>query len=73
MTALLDMETLLTAKDVAAYLRVSLALAYKMAERGQIPCIRWECPGAGKEKPRTVVRFKAEDVKEFADQHYTKP
>ena len=61
------MESLLDAKQVRQILRCSLTLVYKMAERGQIPCVRWECPGKGKEKPRTMVRFREEDVKAFIE------
>jgi hypothetical protein len=61
----------LTAKDVAKVLKVSLALVYRMADRGQLPCIRWECPGEGTEKPRTMVRFKPEDVRAFVEKHYS--
>lgn len=61
---------LLSAHDVKRMLKVSLPLVYKMAERGQIPCVRWECPGEGKENPRTMVRFKQEDVFDFIENHY---
>jgi hypothetical protein len=61
---------LLDAKDVKQILRVSLPTVYKMAERGQLRCIRWDCPGDGDEKPRTTLRFKAEDIIAFIDQHY---
>jgi len=59
---------LLTAKDVKTLLRVSLPFVYKMAERGQIPCVRWECPGNGK-RDKTVVRFKKNDVLEFIEKN----
>ena len=61
---------LLDAKDVKKILRCSLPLVYKLADRGQLPCVRWECPGKGTDKPRTTVRFKLDDVMEFIDQHY---
>lgn len=61
---------LLDAKQVRKILNCSLPLIYKMAEQGRLPCVRWECPGQGKEKPRTVVRFKLEDVICFIDKHY---
>jgi predicted DNA-binding transcriptional regulator AlpA len=61
----------LTAKDVAKVLKVSLALVYRMADRGQLPCIRWECPGEGTERPRTMVRFRSEDVRKFLESHYS--
>jgi excisionase family DNA binding protein len=59
---------LLTPKDVAKILRVSLPYTYKMADRGQLPCIRWECPGVGKKK-RTLVRFDPEAVQQFVEKH----
>lgn len=61
---------LLSAHEVKRILNVSLPLVYKMAERGQIPCIKWKCQGQGKEKPRSVVRFKAKDVFDFVERHY---
>ncbi len=63
-------EDLLTAPDVQKILRVSRATVYLMAQRGQIPCVRWECPGNGTEKPRTTVRFRSEDVQQFIEGHY---
>ena len=65
-----NLEPLLDAKEVKALLKCSLPLVYKMAERGQLPCVRWECPGDGKEKPRTMVKFKQADVIEFIEKHY---
>ena len=67
------METLLDAKQVSKMLRCSLPLIYKMANRGQLACVRWECPGEGKEKPRTMVRFRQNDVMEFVKKHYSEP
>jgi len=61
---------LLDAKEVRKILKCSLPLVYKLAERGQIPCVRWECPGEGTKKPRTVVRFKKNDVIQFVEKHY---
>ncbi len=64
------MEQLLDAKEVKKIFRCSLAAVYKMADRGQLPCVRWECPGGGKKKPRTMVRFKLDDVVDFIDKNY---
>jgi len=64
------METLLDAKEVKKILKCSLPLVYKLAERKQLPCVRWECPGVGDEKPRTMVRFKQSDVLDFIENHY---
>lgn len=61
---------LLTAKDVKKIFRCSLPLVYKMAERGQLPCVRWKCPGDGEAKPKTMVRFKLDDVMSFIEKHY---
>ena len=65
-----QIEPLLDAKEVKRLLRCSLPLVYKLAERGQLPCVRWECPGDGKAKARTMVRFKQCDVIEFVEKHY---
>jgi len=65
-----DIENLLDARQVAKILHCSAPLVYKMADRGQLACVRWEAPGEGKEKPRTTVRFRFEDVKGFIDQNY---
>jgi len=59
---------LLTPKDVQKMLKVSLSLVYRMAERGQLPCVRWEAPGEG-ERKKTMVRFKQEDVFNFIQEH----
>ena len=61
---------LLTAKDVQRILKVSLPLVYRLADRKQLACIRWECPGNGIVKPRTCVRFKLSDVQAFIERHY---
>jgi predicted site-specific integrase-resolvase len=70
MTVQSHIEPLLDAKDVRRMLKVSLPLVYKWAEAGRLPCVRWECPGEGTKKPRTLVRFKVEDVYGFIEQHY---
>jgi hypothetical protein len=59
---------LLTAKDVKKILRCSLPLVYRMADRGQLPCVRWECPGEGKRK-KTMLRFEPEAIREFIENH----
>jgi len=65
-----SIQPLLDAKEVKRLLRCSLPLVYKLANQGRIPCVRWECPGIGTKKPRTMVRFKVEDVYEFIQNHY---
>jgi excisionase family DNA binding protein len=62
-------DNLLTPKDVQRMLRVSLPYVYKLADRGQIRCVRWSCPGAG-ERKKTTVRFKLEDIRQFIESHY---
>jgi len=61
---------LLDAKDVRKILKCSLPLIYKMAARGQLPCVRWDSPGEGTSRPRTSVRFKLDDILEFIEHHY---
>lgn len=63
------MQELLTAKDVQKILRCSLASVYKMAERGQLPCVRWPCPGDGPEKARTALRFEPERIRDWIEEH----
>lgn len=62
-------EQLLTAKDIRRLLKCSLALVYKLAEQGRLPCVRIPCPGNGSRK-KTLVRFKPSDVQEFIQAHY---
>lgn len=69
MTTETHIEPLLDARDVKRLLRCSLPLIYKMADRGQIPCIRWEAPGTGEAKPRTTVRFRLDDIVSFIERH----
>jgi hypothetical protein len=63
---------LLTAKDVKRILKCSLPLVYKMAERGQLPCVRWECPGNG-DKKKFTLRFETEAIRHFIDKHRKEP
>jgi hypothetical protein len=62
--------SLLDAKQVKKLLNCSLPFVYKLADRGQIACVRWDCPGAGKERKKTVVRFKKKDVLDFIERNY---
>ena len=64
------MENLLNAKEVSKILKVSVPLIYRMAGRGQLPCVRWACPGEGTEKPRTTVKFLKKDIINFIQGHY---
>lgn len=61
---------LFTAKDVSKLLRCSVPLIYKMAERKQLKVIRWECPGEGDKKSKTMVRFKKSDILDFIEKNY---
>ena len=70
MEPLKAIEPLLDAKEVKRLLKCSLPLVYKMAERSQIPCVRIPCPGEGLKKPKTLVRFKKNDVLMFIEKHY---
>ena len=60
-------EPLLNAQDVKRLLKCSLPLVYKLSKRGQIPCVRWQCPGQGN---KSMLRFKAKDVFDFIEKHY---
>ena len=62
------MEPLITAKDVKNLLKCSLPLVYKMADRGQLSCVRWDCPGKG-DRVKTVLRFKKSAVLDFIERH----
>jgi hypothetical protein len=70
MESCLEIEPLLDAKEVKRLLRCSLPLVYKMAERGQIPCIRIPCPGDGLQKSKSILRFKKNDVLAFINKYY---
>ena len=61
-------KELLRAKDVRKILRCSESLVYRMADRGQLPCVRWESPGEGKRK-KTMLRFDPEAIREFIESH----
>ena len=60
---------MLDAKEVKRILKVSLPFVYKLAERGQLPCVRIPCPGDGK-RQKSMVRFKLEDVQGFIQRYY---
>lgn len=63
------MDELLDPKDVRRILKVSLPYVYKLAERGQLACVRIHCPGEGK-KARSLLRFKLSDVQAFIERSY---
>jgi hypothetical protein len=47
--------------------RVTITGCY-LADRGQLPCVRWECPGEGKRK-KTTVRFELAAIRAFIEPH----
>jgi len=63
-----DVE-LLNAKQVSKVLRVSQSLIYAMADRGQLPCVRWDCPSQDGKRKKSVVRFDLNDIVAFVDSH----
>ena len=63
-------EPLLDAKEVKRLLKCSLPLVYKLAQRGQIPCVRIPCPKYGEKRAKTIVRFKKDDVLMLIEKHY---
>lgn len=65
-----DITPLLTARDVKTLLRVSLPLVYKLADRGQLACVRWSCPGKNGGREKTMLRFKKADVLAFIEKNY---
>ncbi len=67
-----NIDELMTAGDVRRMLRCSLALVYRMADRNQIPSVRWVCPSENGGRPKTMVRFKKDDVLQFIEKNYQK-
>ena len=65
-----EVSPLLNARDVSKILHCSVPHVYKMADRGQLACVRWDCPGDGAKRPKSVVRFKKSDVFNFLEAHY---
>ena len=63
-------DSLIDAKDVKRMLKCSLPYVYALAKQKRLPCVRWECPGEGTAKTRTMVRFKVQDVHNFIEEHY---
>ena len=60
----LAINPLLNARDVSKILCCSESHVYKMADRGQLSCVRWECPCEGYKRSKTVIRFKKSDILE---------
>ena len=68
--AIKDIEALLDAKEVKRLLKCSLPWVYKAAAQGLLPCVRIPCSGKGARKPKTMLRFKREDILAFIEQYY---
>lgn len=62
MTTSTDEESLLTALEVAAILRVRHKWVYEAAARGDLPYVK--LPGG------RYIRFRREDVDEFIQRHH---
>ena len=62
-------ENLFTARQIAKLLNVSVPLIYRMADREQLPCICWPCPGHGEKRARNTVRFDLSEILEFINKH----
>ncbi len=65
---MMDLDLLITPKDVARVLRCSLPWVYKAAERGILPSVRIPCPGRGT-RVKHLVRFEFTAIKEFIEEH----
>ena len=61
---------LITPKQAQKIFNCSLAMVYKLADSGRVPCVR--IPGLG-ERSRDMIRFKKEDIFDFIERHYQKP
>ena len=56
-----NLEPLMTAEDVAAYLRVSKSMVYKLAETAQLPCLH--IGACLRFEPDTVARFARGEIR----------
>jgi len=63
-------EPLLDAREVRSLLHCSLPFVYKLADRGRLACVRWDCLGDKDGRAKTMVRFKKNDVLHFIERHY---
>jgi hypothetical protein len=61
---------LLSPKDVKTILGVSLPMVYKLAERGQLPCVRFGISNGTSGRKKLCLRFKKGDVLDFIENHY---
>ena len=60
---------LLNARQVAKIQNCAASSVYKMAERGLLPCVKWQIASGEGRKERPLLRFKADDVLEFIENH----
>ena len=66
-----SIEPLLRAQEAGKILKVSLPHIYQLADRGQLPCIRWQSPSKdGAKRKSRVLRFRVQDILDFIDQNY---
>ena len=55
-----ERHTLMTLRELSAYLNVAPSTLYKMVVRGEIPAVRWG-------ERRQTVRFRREAIKAWLD------
>ncbi len=55
-----ERHTLMTLRELSAYLNVAPSTLYKMVMRGEIPAVRWG-------EKRQTVRFRREVIKAWLD------
>lgn len=65
-----EKKEILNAKEVAKLLKISLPGIYNMADRGQLPCIRWKCPTGNGKRPKMMLRFKESEIWDFIESHH---
>ena len=64
------MKPLLTVKDVAGILRVSVSHVYKLVERGDLPAIRFECPKSeGSKRGKATTRVREADLGAYIEKN----
>lgn len=63
------MTPLLSAKEVAKILNVSVPLIYKMAGNGQLRTCSFVAESAPGKRSKKTVRFTKEDIEKFIQEH----
>ena len=68
------MDVLLTPRELAKYLKVSLPYAYKLSATGAIASVRFPCIGGGdgEKRQKENVRFRLQDVQDFIEKNHRK-